>query len=71
MKNLKLINARTFSGAALATFVIAVGLMAAPGSASAAETPDADSIETSGALIDGPIIDLGNLLGDINIGQFQ
>ena len=71
MKNLKLINARTVSGAALAAILISVGLMAAPGGASAAETSPTDSTETSGALINGPIIDLGDLLGDINIGQFQ
>lgn len=71
MKNLKLINARTVSGAALAAILISVGLMAAPVSASAAETSPTDSIEASGALINGPIIDLGDLLGDINIGQFQ
>ncbi|MGC2942584.1 hypothetical protein [Brevibacterium sp. FAM 24638] len=71
MKNLKLISARTASGAALATLVIAVGLVAAPGGASAAQASQPESTETSGALINGPIIDLGDLLGDINIGQFQ
>ncbi|MGC2977215.1 hypothetical protein ACPUD8_16065 [Brevibacterium sp. FAM 25378] len=71
MKNLKLISTRTASGAALAALVIAVGLMAAPASASAAQTSQRESTETSGALINGPIIDLGDLLGDINIGQFQ
>lgn len=74
MKTMKHTGGRRTIGATIAALTVAVGLFAAPGSALAAETPQAASTETSSALIEGPLIDLGdlmNLIGAINIGQFQ
>lgn len=74
MKTTKHTGGRRAIGATIAALTVAVGLFAAPGSALAAEAPQAASAQTSSALIEGPLIDLGdlmNLIGAINIGQFQ
>lgn len=74
MLNLKRTGLRTIGGAAIAALAVMVGVFAAPGAASAAESPQTDSADASSSLIEGPLIDLGdlmNLIGSINIGQFQ
>ena len=74
MLSLKRTGLRTIGGAAIAALAVMVGVFAAPGAASAAEAPQADSADTSSSLIEGPLIDLGdlmNLIGSISIGQFQ
>lgn len=74
MKTTKHTGGRTAIGATIAALTVTVGLFAAPGAASAAEDPQVASTETSSSLIEGPLVDLGdlmNLIGSINIGQFQ
>lgn len=74
MKTTKHTRTRTIIGATIAALTVTVGLFTAPGTASAAEDPQPASTETSSSLIEGPLVDLGdlmNLIGSINIGQFQ
>ena len=74
MLSLKHTGIRAVVGSAIAALAILAGVFAAPGAASAAEAPQTDSADTSSSLIEGPLIDLGdlmNLIGSINIGQFQ
>ncbi|SMX96343.1 hypothetical protein BSP239C_02725 [Brevibacterium sp. 239c] len=74
MTTMKHTRTRTIFGATIAALTVTVGLFTAPGAASAAENPQATSTETSSSLIEGPLVDLGdlmNLIGSINIGQFQ
>lgn len=74
MFTLKHTRARTIVGTTTAALAVMIGIVAAPGAASAAESPHPESTDASSALIEGPLIDLGdlmNLIGSINIGQFQ
>lgn len=74
MLSLKRTGLRTIVGATIAALAVMVGVFAAPGAASAAEGPQENSADTSDSLIEGPLIDLGDLMdliGSINIGQFQ
>lgn len=74
MSSLKHTGIRALVGSAIAALAIMAGVFSAPGAASAAEGSQTDSAETSTSLIEGPLIDLGdlmNLIGSINIGQFQ
>lgn len=74
MKTTKHTGPRTIIGATVAALTVTVGLFAAPGAALAAEDPQVASTGTSSSLIEGPLVDLGdlmNLIGSINIGQFQ
>lgn len=74
MLSLKRTGLRTIGGTTIAALAVMVGVFAAPGAASAAEGPQAHDAEPSSSLVEGPLIDLGdlmNLIGSINIGQFQ
>ena len=74
MKTTKHTGPRTIIGATIAALTVTVGLFAAPGAALAADDSQVTSTETSSSLVQGPLIDLGdlmNLIGSINIGQFQ
>ena len=74
MKTTNRTGPRKIIGATIAALTITIGLVAAPGAALAADDSQVASAETSSSLIQGPLIDLGdlmNLIGSINIGQFQ
>lgn len=74
MMNLKHTAARTLTGATITALAVTAGVMSSPAQASATEGPQLEPAHASESLIEGPLINLGNLLdliGDINIGQFQ
>lgn len=74
MSKLKNTGARTIGGTTTAALAVMVGVVAAPGAASAADDAQIESADASSSLIEGPLIDLGDLMGlvgSINIGQFQ
>ncbi|GAA1865203.1 hypothetical protein [Brevibacterium marinum] len=74
MLTLKPTGVRALVGTTTAALAVMVGVVAAPSAASAADDPQVESADTSSALIEGPLIDLGDLMGligSINIGQFQ
>lgn len=74
MMNHKHTAARTVTGATVAALAVTAVVMSSPAQASAAEGPQLESAHASQSLIEGPLINLGNLpdlIGDINIGQFQ